>query len=296
MSSDKIHLNQVLASRLGWTPSDFGAFAFDQHLVNLITAQQELLGGLEADGVAGAKTYAAHIVAKQAFLIAHPSSDRLLDAGVIALYECLRLWLSDVTDLPPKGSPAYERSWKTIDDLIRTDLGIDWDWEDPYDSDYEWCGTLPAAGWRKAGLRRALRQSFFPSNYRLDRYARYKPLERTPNPKPAEGPYRMIIELDETSRPEDCVFPDGTKPRGGDIMTMGPVNSAYGKHISLVERFDDIRGWFHTVEGNGTGVGPDGDKRHGIVRAVRTVGLQGASAKSYHARRVIRPALSDLIL
>jgi len=296
---DKIHQNINFSRRLGWAPTDFGALTFDPLLITMITAQQELLGMDVVDGLAGPKTYAALLRAKQAHTIAHASADRLADCGLIALYEAKLAWLSDVVDLPHPASPTFEHSRSIIDALIRTPIGIDWYWEDPYQAngDYEWCGTVAAKGWGRAGLKLAMRRNFFSSNYRLDRWAKYKPHEQHTNPKPPTGPYRKILELDELSRPADAMFGPDDPPREGDILTVGGKNTGPGKHITMVESFDTRTGIFTTIEGNGTGLGPDGMRRHGIVRASRPTGLKAGSPPTiYHARRLIRPALSDCVV
>ncbi len=38
----------------------------------------------------------------------------------------------------------------------------------------------------------------------------------------------------------DAVFPDGTRPRAGDIMLVGMKDSDYGTHITVVESIDLI--------------------------------------------------------
>jgi hypothetical protein len=291
-----LDVNRSYSKLLGWTCSDFACSAFDNALVAAVRAAQTRFE-LTADGVCGPKTYAAVLADQQTSLLANQgtSTNRLVDAGMIAVLEAKRCWLRNIIDLPPKGATEYEPSRAQIDKLIRTPDGIDWDWEPPYVGQFEWCGAFAAFAWRAAGIKVATRRAFFSSTYRLDRWARYWAFETTPNPKPAHGPYRQIIELDSTSGPVDARFDDDDLPRAGDILLVGGVSTAYGKHVTLVESYDMTTGVFTTIEGNGTGAGPSGGTRHGVVRRQRPVGLpHGADPTTYHARRLIRPSLADL--
>lgn len=311
----KLELNRQYAKKLGWKPSDFNAPVndFTQSLVNAIEYVQHVLR-VPIDGVAGPTTYAALLADKQRELLqkyaATPScsaparDDAWLAAmGQVAMMELKIWWMRDggVIDLPARTDKRYAHSQKWIDDAIRTSVGISWTWEDPYEANtkgqgnFEWCGAAAARAWRKAGLKQTVARDYLPSNYRLDRFARYKQInEHTPNPRPAHGPYRQILELDETSTPEDVAQ---WAPRPGDILLVGPSSSQYGKHITLVESFDPASRFFTTVEGNGSGYGPDGNWRHGIVRAQRPLGAHPGMNASlvYHARRLIRVAPSDLV-
>ena len=294
----KLEQNRSLAYKLGWQPRDFGAPVndFTSSLVAAIEHVQATVGDLKIDGIAGPKTYAQLLRARQVELLAHPGQDleRLKNAGVVALYDLKIHWMTNggVVDLPAPKDPLYAQSQRFIDAAIRTPVGIDWHWESPYraNGDYEWCGAAHAVGWRKAGLKHDLAQDYFSSNYRLDRFARYQTHDgKTPNPKPKTGPYRMIVELDEHAAAQTPLA-----WQVGDCLTVGPAKSGYGKHICMIEdRAPD--GDFITLEGNGTGLGPDGNGRHGIVRAKRPVGLRaGMKPTVYHARRLIRVAPSDL--
>jgi hypothetical protein len=162
-----------------------------------------------------------------------------------------------------------------IDSFIRRGLG--WTWEPPYkgDGDFEWCGAFVAYCW--LSIKPVLRKTYFASTYRLDRYARYASV----NGKPNRGSGRLLAELDERSTELPW------EPRAGDILTIGPVGSGYGKHICLVESYAD--GVFKTIEGNGTGLAPSGQRWQGVVRGERKLGGSG-----WHARRLIRPSAEDL--
>lgn len=211
--------------------------------------------------------------------------DALEVAGRLALQEAARLWQLDIYD-PPRSddSPRADRSRIQIDAMLRA---CSWDWQVPYkgDGQVEWCGIFAGACWRRAGIDPKWLATYFPSTYRLDTWAHYRTFNaKHPNPKPPTGPYRLVAELDggSTSLPFE--------PRAGDILMIGDGIPLPGDHICLVESYDPARKAFTTIEGNGSGLGPDGKRRQGVVRATRHLGGSG-----YCARRLIRPAPSDLL-
>lgn len=300
----KLAQNRVYAKHLGWKPTDLGATDFNTLLVTLIAAQQQIIG-TDVDGVCGPKTYSGILAHRQAQLMvdigAAPHTDEKLRlAGALVVCELKRAWLTDILDLPAETSPDYERCRSFIDDLIRTPAGIHWYWEQPYPSGYKWCGTFAAKGWAAARVPAPVRQKFFSSTYRLDRWFRYLPIDNDPKwqnkPPFTAGPMRKIVELNETSKPTDAFFGPGDPPRAGDIGLVGPSGSklSYGQHVVVVEHFDAASGIVTTLEGNGTGLDPHGVRQHGVVRAQRTVGLQGANPQTYHVRRLGRPGLHDI--
>lgn len=205
-------------------------------------------------------------------------------AGHAAVAEGMRLWNLDVFD--PRASDMTERavaSRNAIDDVLAAG---GWTWQVPYrgDGQVEWCGLFVAACWRATGIDPKWLATYFASTYRLDTWARYRTFNaKHPNPKPATGPYRLLAEL--TLESVRLPF----EPRAGDILTIGDGNPLAGDHICLVRSFDPARRVFLTVEGNGTGLGPDGKRRQGIVTTERRLGGDG-----FCARRLIRPAPSDL--
>lgn len=209
--------------------------------------------------------------------------DRLEIAGRRAVMEAARLWRLDVYD--PKArdkSDHAERSRKVIDEIL---MAAGWEWQVPYkgDGQVEWCGLFAAACWRAGGIDPRWLSTYWASTYRLDVWARYRDFKTThPNPRPATGPWRLVAEL----TPESTSLP--FEPRAGDVLMIGDGTPAAGDHICLVERYAD--GVFATYEGNGVGLGPDGKRRQGIVRGERRLGGSG-----YCARRLIRPAPSDLL-
>jgi hypothetical protein len=207
----------------------------------------------------------------------------LAEAGKAAVVEGLRLWHLDVID--PRRNDMSDRanaSRKVIDEII---AAAGWTWQVPYfgDGQLEWCGLFVAACWRAAGIDPKWLATYFASTYRLDTWARYRQFGNTPNEKPSTGPHRLIVDLTPLST--DLPFP----PRAGDILMIGDGSPVAGDHICLVTRYDHERRAFETVEGNGSGLGPDGKRRQGIVTARRSLGGQG-----YCARRLIRPAPSDI--
>jgi hypothetical protein len=207
----------------------------------------------------------------------------LVEAGKAAVVEALRMWHLDVID--PKASDHSERaesSRKVIDEIL---TASGWPWQVPYKADgqVEWCGLFVGACWRHAGIDPKWLATFFPSTYRLDTWARYRSFGDKPNKKPATGPYRLLVEL----TPQSTALP--WAPREGDILIIGDGSPAAGDHICLVMGFDADKRQFLTVEGNGSGLGPDGKRRQGVVTGRRALGGEG-----YCARRLIRPAPSDI--
>ncbi len=220
------------------------------------------------------------------------SSDPVLRAGRAAVAEAERLWKLNIVE-PPNGDEKYAESREQIDEMIRGDEGLGWAWRPAYvhDGQFEWCGAFAARCWSVAGLPlKPHRFTFWSSTYRLDEWARYGSFNGTSSgTKPAEGG-RMIIELNANSTPAQCVFPDGSTPGPGDIVMVGDGTPPYGDHITLAADFDPATGVFSTFEGNATGgVGPDGKRRQGVIKAERRVGGPG-----YCVRRVIRVGAADI--
>lgn len=215
--------------------------------------------------------------------------------GPIVIAEARRLFNLDVWDPPARDHRPIADQWRAvIGSLISSSAGLGWTWEGAYagDGDFEWCGAFAAACWGKAGLPLEVRRAFWASCYRLHRWATYRPIdERTPNPAPAAGvARRLCVALDESS----TSLPAGVTPQDGDVLIVGSVGSGPGKHVTLVRSFNGIE--FLTYEGNGSGAGPDGRHRQGIVEGRRPLGLsRNVSPATYHARWLIRPAPADLV-
>jgi hypothetical protein len=210
--------------------------------------------------------------------------DALEVAGQLAIVEALRLWRLDVYD-PKRAdqSAAADASRAVIDECMRSEMGSGWTWEKPYVGDDvtgkpEWCGFFAARCWHKS-IPLATRRKHFPSTWRLDTWAR-------------ADKRRGYLQLGPTSSWTDVARFCGTGPRAGDIALVGDGKPDYGDHVTLVERVDLETGMLHTVEGNGGGVGPRGNRRQGIVRAQRPIGAR--AGHTYILRRLIRPAISDL--
>lgn len=204
--------------------------------------------------------------------------------GRAVVAEAARLWNLDVFD--PSRADKSERANKSravIDQLL---TACDWTWEVPYlgDGQVEWCGIFAGACWRAAGLDPKWLRTYFPSTYRLDTWAKYRDFDvKHPNPRPVAGPWRLVAEFGK----ESTSLPFAPMP--GDILMIGDGTPVTGDHICIVESFDATARTFRTIEGNGVGMGPDGKRRQGIVRGVRHLGGEG-----YCARRLIRPAPSDV--
>ncbi len=211
-------------------------------------------------------------------LVIKPVPD-LAAAGRKAVAHAGALWSLDIFDPRQSDHSISALASKHEINCMIHSAGLGWTWEPTYagDGDFEWCGAFAAACW--TAIRPELRKTYFASTYRLDRYARYGSVNGEKN----QGSGRLIAELNEhsTSLPWE--------PRAGDILTIGPVGSGYGKHICLVESYAD--GVFSTIEGNGTGLGPHGERQQGVVRGRRALGGAGV----WHARRLIRPSVSDLV-
>lgn len=208
----------------------------------------------------------------------------LEQAGIAAIVEARRLFDSDIYD-PPRNdyTPGGVMSRAAINDIVHKG---GWTWI-AYrgDGDVEWCGLFAATCWRAAGIDPKWLATYWASTYRLDVWARYRNFsDKHPNPRPAEGPYRLIANLNQDS--VSLPF----EPRAGDILMIGDGSPEPGDHICLVESYDPETHVFFTIEGNGIGVGPNGKRRQGVVRAVRKLGGSG-----YCARRLIRPAQGDLL-
>lgn len=209
--------------------------------------------------------------------------DRLIAAGRAATAEAARLWASDVYD--PSRADKTERGNRSRQAINAIVHAGGWTWIDYRgDGDVEWCGLFAAACWRVAGIDPKWLATFWASTYRLDRWARYQDFNEHKNPKPTQGPHRLIANLDEHST--DLPW----EPRAGDILMVGDGTPVFGDHITLVDSWNAATKTFSTLEGNAVGVRFDGKRRQGIVRAQRRLGGAG-----YCARRLIRPAVGDLL-
>lgn len=253
---------------------------------------------LEPDGIVGPLTWAAlddaarkHERREKALY-----SDRLASAGRKAIERALAMWQSDVYDPRPDDFSMEGTLCKNIiDKLIRSTNALAWTWENIYagDGDFEWCGAFAAYCWGPE-VKQSIRQTYFSSTLRLDRYASYRSFNGEPNAYTA-GERRLYAALDENSAPADVAW-----ARPGDILIIGPAQpdpahplgwKSYGQHICLVESFDGDLGVFHTLEGNSNGLGPHGEKQQGVVKGVRKLG----GTTGWHARRLIRPSVDDLV-
>lgn len=239
-------------------------------------AQAGRPGLLKVDGKPGDKTRAA-LEASFPGLFPAPGTnlDRLELAGLKALAKAKRLFALDVFDPKPGDNSARGVLCKTQITQLFKDSG--WGWAlkgktyagDGADPDQSWCGVFAHECWRAAGLK--------PS---IDHWA---------------STWRMANSIGNDPGAEGrTVSPDGTwkagfTPRAGDIVIMGDGDPAWGEHIGILDYIDQT-GWVHTYEGNGTGTGPDGKPREGIVRGLRPL------IGKWRVLRFYRPPLDALTL
>lgn len=322
-SGDSVRHLQTLLSQRGYQLVVDGDFGPKTRLQVLAFQEDQRLA---IDGVVGPKTWAALAAAAEPeagdeaptvleapactpaptsekqveYYLGEDSLSELDDeslarAGEIAAAEALGLWGLNIVE-PPNTARAYADSRARIDHMIRSLEGLGWTWLKAYqkDGDFEWCLAFAATCWAKAGLLLELRKHFWSSTFRMEQWVNYRNFEEhSSGERPTDVAPRMVIELDENSKPEDCVFSDGTLPRAGDIVMVGPSDSKdYGVHGAVAAAYDPKTGIFDTIEGNAgsrlSGLGPRGDKREGVIKAKRKVG------GDYCVRRVMRPSLADL--
>lgn len=296
--SDRVHLeNARWQVRLELSPLDFGLSlaATPAEYAAAVTAYQRNKG-LVADGIAGPATFRAiredEYLRLRCEMLAAPGDARLEVAGRITICKLHWLWANRIQD-PPDASAKWSASRKWIDDIFRTPAGINWHWEPPYvvDGDNLWCGATAAWGWAWPGLPADLRQDYWASTWRLDRWARY--LRIRPDlanaPPPAGGPRRLHVEYRKT----DTRCPDA---RAGDVLLVGDGRPSYGDHVAVVERIIRLGDCdvICTLEGNASGLGPDGVGFEGVVRCRRPMGQRGPGG--YWPMRLVRPALTDLVI
>lgn len=216
----------------------------------------------------------------------HIDDDALEAAGQLAIAEALTLWRRDIYDPKRADKSGHANMCRAvISEIVRSDKGAGWSWLPAYEGDDvkgrpEWCGMFAARCWFRS-IPLATRKTHFPSCYRLDAWA-----------FAGKDARRGYLQLDADSITADVATFCGTGPRAGDILIVGDRRPVWGDHIALVERYDAADRMFYTVEGNGVGLGPRGNRRQGIVRAKRPLGAR--QGHTYIGRRLIRPAVADL--
>ncbi len=182
---------------------------------------------------------------------APPASADGADVGAAVVAIALAEWQRGVREPPGLG-------WDRIDAYIRSAQGLAWNTADiatwkpgvPYTKNgmFAWCGAFAAWCWGGAGLGATIRRKLMPSTVRL--FGGYGGL-----PGWHGGP-RSVPLLDA---------------RAGDIGVVTKGGSTAGHHIVLIERLDAAAGLVHTLEGNASGLGPDGATYEGVVRRTRTL-------------------------
>jgi peptidoglycan hydrolase-like protein with peptidoglycan-binding domain len=285
--SDDVKAIQVALRSLGYYPipslidGDFGPKT--EAGVKLFQASRKL----PATGIVDAATSTALLRPASSAPAPQIAADdaKLEAAGRAVVAAMVKLWDLDVYN--PKSTDQSEharRSRAAIDGILTRTR---WGSYVPWDGRFRYCGLTAGDAYIEAGFDPEIVAHYFSSTYRLDLLPRYKSFdEKHPNPKPTDGRQRrLLVELTQASTSIPIV------PRAGDIITIGDGNPACGDHVCVVDHYDDELHVFHTIEGNGTGTGPDGKPRSGIVRGVRHIGGPG-----YCVRRLIRLAPSDIVV
>lgn len=236
--------------------------------------------------------------------------DVLEEAGRAALAAAVGAWERNIVD--PLRRVGDDESRAFIDAIARTPAGTN-SGGARYrrNGDREWCGDFAAYCWGAAGLALELREIYFASTFRLDCYGRYAEAfkgiskrepgvrARWPKPEPVDE-RRLYMQLDAKTTVAEIFH--AFRPRAGDILIVGVDPAlhrgreqdrppAFGTHVTIVESFDANRRIFNTIEGNATGLLPDGRVVQGVVRQQRALGSRG---DIMHARRLIRPSIHDL--
>jgi hypothetical protein len=195
----------------------------------------------------------------------------IIEFGKRVVEAATRLFQSDIIDpsandlASPPLDDAYRRkaharavrSREAIDDMLKA---CGWGAHVPYAGNHhgpEWCGIFAGKCYREAGLDPQWLATWFPSTYRLNRWATYRPFDaKHVNKKPLLGPYRQAIKVDGK-------LPDGFVMPAGAIVVVGDGTPSEGDHITIGVRVT-ATGIF-TISGNGGGNGPDGKHREGVV-------------------------------
>lgn len=166
--------------------------------------------------------------------------------------------------------PRHGTEYRRIEtEYIAGESGLAWTWQRyEKDGDLAWCGAFAAYCHGRAGLRRELRSAHLASCYKLCKWSK--------------GNARRVDWHNESIRPGDIVIVGGAKAK------------SWGQHITICERFDAERGEVHTIEGNATGLLPDGTTAEGVIRRRRSLPRPGLSDKSW-VMHVIRPLADDFL-
>lgn len=216
-------------------------------------------------------------------------ADRLARAGELAIAEAVRLWKLDVYD-PPYGDsrPRAKFCLEVINDIIRR---AGWGWVTyKGNGPPQWCGLFAAACWRTAGIDPGWLATFWASTLRLSYWVCYRAWNKTPAGAPSANGSRQWLRVERDMPIDEMRFRDGTAPRAGDIVIVGDGTPAEGDHITLLVELD-ATGTFHTISGNGGGVGPDGRRREGIVKT----DYRADAERGYRVLWVYRPGVDDLL-
>lgn len=149
--------------------------------------------------------------------------------------------------------------------------GLEWETRYSGGAGRQWCGAFAAWCLLAAGLPRILRRGGISyrgcptgcaSTLRLDALCRQRPARRV--------------------RPADL--------QAGDVAVLWDGKTArlerVGSHIMLVrESVEPGSEWVRTVEGNGTGVLPDGTVGHGVVHGTRSLVIRPGKSRVIYGVR-----------
>lgn len=253
--------------------------------------QFQKANGLAVNGDANAETIAALERKVPAEMPAPASANALEIAGRRALEEAIREWQLDVYD--PRASDVTPRGQACKDIITGIIRRAGWGWSIPEsgyvgDGPPQWCGLFALDCWLKAGLVLDVQIAaiFWASTLRMAKWFRYGDWNGNDAGTAPQTGARMIINPAITP-----TFPDGTSPRAGDVVIVGDGKPDEGDHITLLEAVTTTYGRpvFHTVSGNGGGVGPTGKPREGISKQDYRIDRGG-----YRVLWVGRPGLGDV--
>lgn len=187
-----------------------------------------------------------------------------------------KTWEEEIRE--PRG-----HGWERIDDFIRGPEGLGWSTADakgwkpntPYTRNrmFAWCAAFVSWVWGHHGLRADIRRKSGSSTYRLTKL------------------------FNNTDR--DIPIHEA---RPGDIAIVSDGSLWYGEHVTLVYEGANDAGLITTIEGNATGLGPNGDNFEGVIKRTRPLQAMPSRARCPLSGRkqsavvinIFRPSPEDL--
>jgi hypothetical protein len=211
---------------------------------------------------------------------------------------------------------------QVIDTMIRSDKGLGWTWEDPYEAngDYAWCGAFAARCYRAAGLSPLLALAYFSSTYRLARYGRYAQsvnhdltdVELEFESVDDVPLLLMQDDFDGVTGPVTDTFnvrnwhvannamrayaePTVSNIEPGDILLINFTGKrSYGDHVTIAASYPNPQtGLVMTFEGNAKGFGPNMKTREGVVIWLRNLRKGKRWRKHGYICKVVKPSVLD---